>query len=512
MADETKKKEPLIELEKLENKVDKLLLEQNKDELKKSCMSLNIYNEEWANKTKRQLIREIQDYLETFDDDIEMKTEVLTNIMKSMDKTDEDEVDLTREHSTEEGKETERLKVNVQEEIMIVRQKDMQKEMELLQKQQQELLERIKSKEEDYKKLVEEKKGSGKKEEAGNDLFRGLGGDNNSAAVANLLRKEFRIKGCVGDPNQKDKLSLVSLKHQINNAKQSGYSEQEIVSGVIRAMHSSLRLKSILEMKKDLTLPTLLKYLQHHFEEKSSTDLCAQLTNATQTPNETPVEYVLRCIELREKLMLSSKSMGEIEYDRDLVFKLFLRTLERGFENVTILQEIKPVLRGSSVTDEEILAIVQKAAIDERERQRNFIKKGHKVNQIGYSENQGDIPSTIMSDFANALTSFGTQLKELTEQVKQLQANQPSAKQLSDLTREVNELKKRDKIEGKEENKTQRNMRDSRERYLCEKCKDANVQYCNHCYKCGGAGHLGKFCRKSVALGEASLSLGRDTQ
>ena len=234
-----------------------------------------------------------------------------------MENVIEDDVDLRREPAKE---------VNIEEEISIIKQKDMQKEMEVLQKQQQELLEKIKSKEEDYKKLVEERRGSGKKEDAGNELFRGLGGDSNSAAVANLLRKEFRIKGCVGDPNQKDKLSLVSLKHQINTAKQSGYSEQEIVSGVIRSMHSSLRLKSILEMKKDLTLPTLLKYLQHHFEEKSSTDLCAQLTNATQTPNETPVEYVLRCIELREKLMLSSKSMGEIEYDADLVFKLFQKT------------------------------------------------------------------------------------------------------------------------------------------------------------------------------------------
>ena len=72
------------ELEKLENKVDKLLLEQDKDGLKKSCISLNIYNEEWANKTKRQLIRYIQDYIETFDDDSEMKTKVLRVSLKSL--------------------------------------------------------------------------------------------------------------------------------------------------------------------------------------------------------------------------------------------------------------------------------------------------------------------------------------------------------------------------------------------------------------------------------------------
>lgn len=59
-------------------------------------------------------------------------------------------------------------------------------------------------------------------------------------------------------------------------------------------------------------------YLQH-YEEKSSTDLCAHLTSITEMANEAPVDFILRCIELWEELVLTSKTSGEIEYDEDLV-------------------------------------------------------------------------------------------------------------------------------------------------------------------------------------------------
>lgn len=45
------------------------------------------------------------------------------------------------------------------------------------------------------------------------------------SGLAIMLRKEFRIKGCIGDPDQKDKLSFISSKDQINDAQQSRYTE-----------------------------------------------------------------------------------------------------------------------------------------------------------------------------------------------------------------------------------------------------------------------------------------------
>ena len=62
-----------------------------------------------------------------------------------------------------------------------------------------------------------------------------------------LLRKELKIKGQIGDANQKDKLTYVSLMHQIDEAQEAGYEESEIVSSVIRAMIPSLTLRNVLK-------------------------------------------------------------------------------------------------------------------------------------------------------------------------------------------------------------------------------------------------------------------------
>ena len=110
------------------------------------------------------------------------------------------------------------------------------------------------------------------------------------------------------------------------------------------------------------------------------------------------LENVLRCTELREKLILLSKSICEIEYNALLIFKLFLRTLEREFENINILQEVKPVLSEISLPDKHILAVFQKAVIDQRERQKNVIKREHKVHQINweseYRHNKSHLEAT----------------------------------------------------------------------------------------------------------------------
>ena len=46
------------------------------------------------------------------------------------------------------------------------------------------------------------------------------------------------------------------------------------------------------------------------------------------------------------------------------------------------MQKVKPVLSEICVPDKEILAVFQKAVIDQRERQKNVIKREHKIHQI----------------------------------------------------------------------------------------------------------------------------------
>ena len=61
------------------------------------------------------------------------------------------------------------------------------------------------------------------------------------------MRKELKIKDQIGVVNQNDKLTYVSLMHQIDEAKQTWYGESEIVSSVNGAMIPSPSLRNALE-------------------------------------------------------------------------------------------------------------------------------------------------------------------------------------------------------------------------------------------------------------------------
>ena len=188
-----------------------------------------------------------------------------------------------------------------------------------------------------------------------------------------LLRKELKIKVQIGEAHQKDKLTYVSLIHQINEAQEAGYDESEIINSVIRAMSPSLTLRNVLETTSNLSLQRLLQFLESHFEEKSATDLCGKLTSMIQLPEGSEYGYVMKCIEVRQKVLLAS-SNSDIKYDKGLVMKLFNQTLERGLLSSYVVQQIKPLLK-SNVSDEDLITAVSKAAASEKERNLALGKK-----------------------------------------------------------------------------------------------------------------------------------------
>lgn len=69
-----------------------------------------------------------------------------------------------------------------------------------------------------------------------------------------LYRRELKITGQIGEPDQKDKLTYSSLERQIQKALKKGYDEGEVVEAVIQAIAPGTKLKSYLESRIDLTL------------------------------------------------------------------------------------------------------------------------------------------------------------------------------------------------------------------------------------------------------------------
>lgn len=117
------------------------------------------------------------------------------------------------------------------------------------------------------------------------------------------LRREFKICGQIGESGQRDKLSYLSLVRQIEIGAEKGHAESEITEAVIRAVSPGLPIRDMLEIKRGLTLSSLLTILRGHYKVDSSTDLYHQLISLSQDPKETALNFVFRAIEIKEKLL-----------------------------------------------------------------------------------------------------------------------------------------------------------------------------------------------------------------
>ena len=78
-----------------------------------------------------------------------------------------------------------------------------------------------------------------------------------------------------------------------------------------------------------------------------------------QLPEESEYQYAMRRIEIRQKVILASNK-SDIKYDKELVRKLFYRTLEKGLLRSYVIQKIKSLIRNNA-SDENLIAAVTKA-------------------------------------------------------------------------------------------------------------------------------------------------------
>ncbi|CAB4031824.1 Hypothetical predicted protein [Paramuricea clavata] len=190
-----------------------------------------------------------------------------------------------------------------------------------------------------------------------------------------VFRRQFKIVGQIGQPNEKDKLSFTSLTRQIDTGVKQRYTEQEIVDGVIRAINGGMVLRSYVETYKDLSLERLRKILRNHYDVKSATELYQSLASICQGSKETPQEFLMRALDLRQKILFSStqdQSEDTLVYENDHIQKLFLRTVENGLQDENVRIRVRGYLRNPTISDEELILQVNNAVSTENERVRKL--------------------------------------------------------------------------------------------------------------------------------------------
>ena len=189
-------------------------------------------------------------------------------------------------------------------------------------------------------------------------------------------------------------------------------------------MVPSLTLRNVLESMLNLSLNQLLQYLEAHFDEQNATDLFSKVTSMVRLPEESEYQYVMRCVEIRQKVILTSNK-SDIKYDKELVRKLFYRTLERGLLCSYVIQEIKPLIKNKT-SDEDVIAAVTKTSATEKER--NLVhgkhhKKALRVYEVGGTCNrpgQAEMDHKFNTSSSGKVDKLLSALNALTKQVKSL--------------------------------------------------------------------------------------------
>ena len=183
--------------------------------------------------------------------------------------------------------------------------------------------------------------------------------------------KDFKIKGQIGQPNQRDKLSYISLLSQINAGVEKGYSETEICYAVVNSISGDLTIRKYLEtIMKDLTLTKLKQHLRAHFKQKNSTELYQELINMSQKPDEDPQNFLMRALIIRQSILVNTDD--DMGYDSLLVQKMFLKTAESGLREESIRSKLRPHLQNLSIPDEELCERTKLIVSAELDRKQKF--------------------------------------------------------------------------------------------------------------------------------------------
>lgn len=368
--------------------------------------------------------------------------------------------------------------------------------------------------------------------------------------VMSAWSREFKISGQIGEPGQRDKLSFSSLAHQIEHGRSRGFSELEIVDAVIRAIAPGMQLRSYLEGKTNLTLPTLRRILRAHFQEKGATELYKQLTSEVQSSRETPQSFLVRCLDLRQKILFASQEAeSSLKYDPKLVQSMFLHTILTGLQNDSIRGDLRPYLTQTDVSDELLFDKVNLACAHEAERQskKKFVQpcttKVHTVQSSDTTmEKKGKTPPRhnpektecqILSELREMrsgmalLKDLRAEVSQIKESIKHPQVMSTQCPPLPSVSPPQTQYPAQTQFPPQYywQPYDQRRETGARPQWLpaqryhppatrvrkCFACQQSGLDvYCSHCYKCGGSDHFSAGCRARMPMTHRDGSLNED--
>ena len=244
-------------------------------------------------------------------------------------------------------------------------------------------------------------------------------------------------------------------------------------------------MRSYVETLHDVSLPKLRKILRVHYREKSASVLYQQLATIFQQPKETAQQFLLRALDLRNKVGFASKESDcEVRYDESLIHKTFIKSFETGLRDDVLAASLRQILRSSTLTDEDLMRHVNELASDHAERQSKLSSKRRfaKVNSCEVDPAEATTKKDI--DANNKILAEIREIRSEVESLKRQQASQNSGSGEDD---------RRGSYTSRGPTKTSRYRGRG-----CEACKKRGLgDSCRHCFACGEYGHISSECEKN---------------
>ena len=322
-----------------------------------------------------------------------------------------------------------------------------------------------------------------------------------------VLRREFRVFGQIGEPGQADKLSFVSLANQIGAAIRRGYSQREIVDGVIRAVAPGTHLRSYLESFKDLSLPQLQELLRNHYRERDTTAAYQDLSALSQELKETPQAFLMRALDARQKVLLANEMESSLKYDAELAQGMFLKVLETRLIDDNIASKMALILKRPGISDQEIMGELNEIVRGESQRQMKLKtkqKSSSKVtaasanvesnisNKKQTSQKTSDVQKSVASGEDKILAAIEAMKVELRAEMKAEIAAVKKSVSLDDKTPQFKSGQPSNYFDSHQARPRQASF----VKRGCNPCRQAGkAEECEHCYQCGSVDHFYKGCK-----------------
>ena len=250
-------------------------------------------------------------------------------------------------------------------------------------------------------------------------------------------------------------------------------------------------------------MPRLRQILMSHYKEKSGTQLYQELATICQGQKETPEAFLLRCLDLRQKILFASQEADAyLRYDPTLVQGMFLRSLETGIRDDNILAELRPLLQKESISDEELIQQMNPISSAEAERQARIGKKNNSIQVKSVSVEEAKNKDTLQGksnkttrgaeeNILATVQAMEVKIKTLQEQLAETKkATSKSTNQQDETIRQDN----RNRWTKGQRSETKGTSR------ACKNCfENGKESSCRHCNYCMGENHFARDCLKRQA-------------